>query len=53
MDYIQEDIQNKSYDLVRKARFVSILFDGSTDTSTCENELVYERVVSQDYLTGE
>lgn len=46
MPFIFKDIQEVSDDLMNKARVISIMFDGATDVSVCENELVYARVVS-------
>ena len=46
MPFIYGDLQGDSNESIRKARFVSIIFDGSTDTAVLENELIYARVVN-------
>lgn len=47
IEYIYDDIQTESRCLLTNARVLSIMFDGATDVSVSENEIVYARVVEQ------
>ena len=38
---IAEEIENENLEKVARCNFVSFLFDGSTDPSTTEKELIY------------
>lgn len=40
-EFLAEDIRDKVDEAVQKARYISILIDGSTDRSTSEKELMY------------
>ncbi|XP_014669372.1 PREDICTED: uncharacterized protein LOC106810507 [Priapulus caudatus] len=45
MPFIYKDLQSVSEDVLNQSRVLSIMFDGATDVSVCENELVYARVI--------
>ena len=50
MPFIYKDVQSVGEDSMKQARVLSIMFDGATDVSVCENELVYARVVGSIFL---
>lgn len=45
MEYIYNDIKQETARSLSNARVLSIMFDGATDVSICENEIVYARFV--------
>lgn len=44
-DYIYNDIQKSTFDLLKNAKVLSIIFDGTTDVPVSGNEIVYARAV--------
>ena len=47
MKYIFDDIHEQNRTLVKNSRVLSIMFDGATDVSISENEIVYARIVDK------
>jgi hypothetical protein len=47
MEYIYDDIQDKTITFIKNARVFSVMFDGATDVSVSENEIIYARVVEK------
>ena len=47
MEFIDKDIQANPKTLLKEANVFSILFDGATDISISENEIVYARIVEE------
>ena len=50
MPFIYKDVQNVREDSLKQAMVLSIVFDGATDVSVYENELVYARVIGSIFL---
>ena len=38
--------EENAFKLQNKARYISVMIDGATDTSTTENDIVYARCVN-------
>ena len=47
MEFIDKDIQANPKTLLKETNVFSILFDGATDVSISENEIVYARIVEE------